>query len=176
MAKMLIRKEPFQAAALGMEREGKWLLWKEKLPLNFTLQKNGKGRMVYQSYDPKACACEPPEQGELAKDAAEWQSDQEEIATLWSAMRSYQNDKGKLPATLSELTGTFPENWIGGTTTVMQREFDPLKAVAKTKVTQGATEATAEPSSSTNEGVRSIPTALSESGSVASDIPFLISR
>lgn len=172
MAKMLIRKEPFQAAALGMEREGKWLLWKEKLPLNFTLQKNGKGRMVYQSYDPKACACEPPEQGELAKDAAVWQSDQEEIATLWSAMRSYQNAKGKLPATLSELTGTFPENWIGGTTTVMQREFGPLKAVAMTKVTQGATEATAEPSSSTNEGVRSIPTALSESGSVASDIPF----
>ncbi|WP_339316007.1 L,D-transpeptidase [Paenibacillus sp. FSL R10-2734] len=172
MATMLMRKEPFQAAVLGMERDQKWLLWKEKLPLNFTLQKNGKGRMVYQSYDPKACACEPPEQGQLAKDAAEWQGDQEELATLWSAIRAYQNVKGKLPDTLGELTGSFPENWIGGTTTVMKREFSPLKAVAATKMALGTNEVTEEPTSPTNDGVRSIPTALSESGSVASDIPF----
>lgn len=107
MAKMQMRKEPFEAAALGMEREGKWLLWKEKLPLNFTLQKNGKGRMVYQSYDPKVCACEPPEQGQLAKDGAEWQGDQEELATLWSAIRAYQDAKGKLPDTLADLTRSF---------------------------------------------------------------------
>jgi hypothetical protein len=171
MAKMLIRKEPFEAAALGMEREGKWLLWKEKLPLNFTLQKNGKGRMVYQSYDPKVCACEPPEQGKLAKDGAEWQGEQEELATLWSAIRAYQDAKGKLPDTLADLTGSFPENWIGGTTTVMKREFSPLKAVAKNKMAPG-TEDIAQPSSSSNDGVRIIPTALSVSGSVASDVPF----
>lgn len=57
----------------------------------------------------------------------------------------------------------------------MKREFSPLKAVAKNKMAPG-TEDIAEPSSSSNDGVRTIPTALSVSGSVASDVPFLISR
>lgn len=171
MATMLMRKEPFQAAILGMEREGKWLLWKEKLPLNSTLQKNGNGRLVYQSYDSAACACEPPEQGELAVDAAKWQGDQEELATLWSAMRAYQNHKGKLPVSLAELTRPFPENWIGGTTPVMKRDFNSLKEVATAKAL-GIPEVAEEPPSSIVEAGMGIPTALSESGSNGKGVPF----
>ncbi|MEC0134585.1 MULTISPECIES: L,D-transpeptidase [Paenibacillus] len=171
MATMLMREEPFQAAILGMEREGKWLLWKEKLPLNSTLQKNGNGRLVYQSYDSAACACEPPEQGEVAEDAAEWQGDQEELATLWSAMRAYQNHKGKLPVSLAELTRPFPENWIGGTTPVMKRDFNSLKEVATAKAL-GIPEVAEEPPSSIVEAGMGIPTALSESGSNGKGVPF----
>jgi hypothetical protein len=162
MAKILNRKEPFQAAILGMEREEKWLLWKEKLPLDFTLQKNESGRMVYQSYDAATCACEPPEPGKLAKDSSEWQKNQEELSTLWSAMKAYQNHKGKLPDNLAELTGPFPANWLGGTTPAMKRDFTAMKAMAA-----------GEPSSATTEGMDGrIPTVLSESGSELKRTPF----
>lgn len=172
VAKMLQGKAPKEIAVVGMERSGKWLLWKEKLPLKSTLQMNGDGRVVYQSYDSAACACEPPAQGELAKKAAQWQADQEDLAVLWSAMRAYQSAKGKLPATLQALTDPFPGNWIGGTTSVMEREFNPMKAVAAS--TSGAIpEGTAEPSDSTSEVMKSnIHTAVSASGSVTQGTPY----
>lgn len=100
---------------------------------------------------------------------------QEELATLWSAMRSYQNHKGKLPASLAELTRPFPENWIGGTTPVMKREFKSLKEIATAKAL-GTPEVAGEPPSSIAEAGMGIPTALSESGSSGKGVPFLTSR
>lgn len=169
MENMLKREEPFQAAIVRMEREGKWLLWQEKLPLQSTLQKNASGRIVYQSFDPAACECEPPDEGRLAMVASEWQSEQEELATLWSAMRAYQNQKGKLPDALANLLGDFPENWMGGTTPVMKRDFTSLKDWATSKLAPGTTE---EATGERIEAVKGIPTALSESGSNAKGVPF----
>lgn len=170
LAKVLQSKESKQVAVLGMERSGKWLLWKEKLPLKSALLKTEDGRIVYQSYDSIACACEPPAQGELTKMASAWQADQEELAVLSSAILAYQSAKGKLPEKLQALTGPFPENWIGGTTPVMEREFTTLSTAAKA---QGTPKATAEPSSSTSEDIKSvIPTAVSVGGSDAKGILY----
>lgn len=123
-------RKPSSTAILAMERSGKWLLWKEKLPLAATLEKSGSGRIIYQSYDPEACVCQPPDSGELKKQAALWQGDQEELAVLWSALGSYRNSKGALPESLQELAGPFPGNWLGGITPLMKEKFASLRAAA----------------------------------------------
>lgn len=169
---LLQRKGPFQAGVLGMKREGKWLLWQDKLPLQVTVQKNESGRMVFQSYDPVACVCEPPNQGDFVKKASTWQNEQEELATLWSALGAYQKAKGKLPNTLSDLTGKFPENWLGGTTSVMKRDFTSLKEWASVTMASGSGEADKKQIGTAEEMEKGIPTALSEGGSVVNGVPF----
>lgn len=166
MASVLKSKESTQVAVLGMKRSGKWLLWKNELPLKSALLKTGDGRIVYQSYDSAACACEPPAQGELTKLATKWQADQEALAVLWSGVMAYQSATGKLPETLQALTGDFPKNWVGGTTPVMERQFRMLRRVAISRAVQGTPKATAEPSNSASEDIKGvIPTAISAGGS-----------
>ncbi|WP_245237191.1 L,D-transpeptidase [Paenibacillus ihuae] len=123
-------KSPVMTAILGMERSGKWLVWKKKLPLTATVVKNENGRTVYQSYDQARCECQPPESGELQKQAARWQEQQEQLAVLWSAMRAYKSSKGNLPQSLKELTGAFPDNWLGTATPLMKEKFASLRASA----------------------------------------------
>lgn len=131
LANLLQRSSlPTATAILGMERSGKWLVWNKKLPLSATLTRSGDGRTVYQSYDPAACQCQPPEPGGLAKQAADWQDNQEELAVLWSAMRSYKNSKGILPESAEALAAPFPGNWIGGTTPLMKETFSRLRTAA----------------------------------------------
>ncbi|MHA6529816.1 L,D-transpeptidase [Paenibacillus sp. BAC0078] len=119
-----------RTAILTMKRSGQWLLWKKNLPLTATIERGKEGKVVYQSYDPVDCACKPPEAGGLKKQAGSWQSSQEELAVLWSAIRSYKNSKGALPESLQELTKPFPENILGGTTPLMKKKFAALRAAA----------------------------------------------
>ena len=122
---------PSSIAVLGLERSGKWLLWKQKLPLLYTLSKSGNGRAAYQSYDPVACSCQPPEHGELTAKAEKWQDQQEENAVLWSSIRAFMNSKGRLPASLKELASPYPGNWMAGTTPAMKKSFILLKKAAE---------------------------------------------
>ncbi|MDQ0195895.1 L,D-transpeptidase [Paenibacillus wynnii] len=127
------KKTPARIAVLGLERSGKWLLWKEKLPLKFTVAKTGNGQAAYQDYDPVACSCQPPEHGELTAKAAQWQEQQVEKAALWSSIRAFANSKGRSPASLKELASPFPGNWLAGTTPAMKVSFMTLmKAAAET--------------------------------------------
>ncbi|WP_342671109.1 L,D-transpeptidase [Paenibacillus borealis] len=121
---------PSATAMLSMERSGKWLLWKKKLPLAATLAKSEDGRVVYQSYNPAVCDCQPPDPAEIKKQAGQWQEKQEELAVLWSAMRAYKTGKGALPDSLQELVKPFPANWLGGITPLMKEEFAPLRGTA----------------------------------------------
>ncbi|MFE4713896.1 L,D-transpeptidase [Paenibacillus sp. NPDC056722] len=119
-----------KTAVLGMKRQGQWLIWNKRLPLISALEKKSDGVIEYQSFEPAVCNCKPPEHGELAKQAGEWQDAQEEQAVLWSAMKAYQSAKGKLPDSLKELTGPFPGNWLGGVTPTLKQAFKPLRAAA----------------------------------------------
>ncbi|CQR54975.1 L,D-transpeptidase family protein [Paenibacillus riograndensis] len=122
------REAPSKTAMLAMKKSGRWLIWKKNLPLAAVIEKSANGKVVYQSYDPAACACEPPEAGGLKKQAQIWQGKQEELAALWSAIRSYNSSKGKPPESLKELTRPFPENVMGKTTPLMKQEFAALRA------------------------------------------------
>ncbi|GGF69885.1 hypothetical protein GCM10010912_13860 [Paenibacillus albidus] len=162
-------------AVLGMKRSGKWLLWKEKLPLVATVEKTGDGRVEYQSYEAAVCACTPPDPGELIRQAAQWQAEQEDLAALLSAIGSYRQAKGKLPASLKELAAPFPGNWLGGTTPVMERKFAPL-----VKVASGAGQsASVSPSPAAgrpavtpgSEAGGNVPSAAAD-GSGLQDVPF----
>lgn len=139
-------------AVLTMKRAGQWLLWKKNLPLAATIEKGEKGKVVYQSYDPVACACKPPEAGVLKKQAGSWQKSEEELAVLWSAIRSYKISKGVLPDSLQELTRAFPENVLGGTTPLMKKKFSALRAAASAAAPQSP-EASAAPTGTTASAV-----------------------
>ncbi|MNB81743.1 putative L,D-transpeptidase YkuD [compost metagenome] len=136
MAQLLQGGAPSVTAILEMERSGRWLLWKERLPLAATIVTNGNGRVVYQSYNQAACDCEPPEAAALQKQAGQWQDRQEQLAVLWSAMRAYKNSKGNLPQTADALTGAFPGNWLGGTTPLMREVFASLRGTAAAVMSQ----------------------------------------
>lgn len=136
LAQLLQGEKPDVTAMLTMERSGKWLLWREKLPLAATLVKNANGRAVYQSYDRAACECEPPESAALQQQAGQWQSRQEQLAVLWSAMRAYKNSKGSLPQSPEALTGAFPGNWLAGTTPLMKEAFASVRSAAAAGMTQ----------------------------------------
>lgn len=118
------------AVSLGMERADEWLLWKEQLPLDYMLHTTAGGKSVHQSFNREACSCSPPEEAETVQTAAEWQSQQVERAVLWSAIRHFQNAKGRLPESLDELAGPFPGNWLAGTSPGMEAAFAPLAAAA----------------------------------------------
>lgn len=114
-----------------MKRSGKWLLWKKGLPLEATLAKSGEGRIVYQSYNPAACACQPPDSAELKQQGLGWQKQQEELAVLWSALRAYKSSKGAYPEAVQELVKPFPANVLGGITPLMKEAFAPLRRAAR---------------------------------------------
>lgn len=118
------------ALSLGMERMDDWLLWREELPPDYLLHKTADGRSIHQSYNRETCSCNPPEDGEMLSAAATWQSQQVERAVLWSAIRHFQNAKGRLPESLDELAGPFPGNWLAGTSPGMEAAFAPLAAAA----------------------------------------------
>lgn len=124
-------KTPSATALLGMKRSGKWLLWSKGLPLEATLAKSGEGRIVYQSYNPAACACQPPDAAELKQQGLNWQKQQEELAVLWSALRAYKSSKGAYPEAAQELVKPFPANVLGGITPLMKEAFAPLRAAAR---------------------------------------------
>lgn len=124
-------KTPSATALLSMKRSGKWLLWKKGLPLEATLAKSGEGRIVYQSYNQAACACQPPDPAELKQQGLNWQKQQEELAVLWSALRAYKNSKGAYPEVVQELVKPFPANVLGGITPLMKEAFAPLRSAAR---------------------------------------------
>lgn len=118
-------------AVLEMKKQGKWLLWKRRLPVGYTLENKGGGAVAYQSYDPKTCSCRPEDGEKLAKAAFAWTGEQEELALLGSAIRAYKNHAGRYPEQLADLARPFPDNWISGTTESMKEAFQPLLAQAK---------------------------------------------
>ncbi|ULO05691.1 L,D-transpeptidase [Paenibacillus sp. 19GGS1-52] len=176
LATMIGSKIPSVKAVLGMKRAGKWLLWKEKLPLTSTLETSEAGAIVYQSYDPVACACKPPEHAALTKQAAQWQAVQEQLATLWSAISAFQKNKGSLPDSLQQLASPFPGNWLGGTTPVMKQKFTALRAAAASLSAPGATKASPAPDAASGTSgaaaASGTPNAAAVSGGGEGSTPF----
>ncbi|UQZ36086.1 L,D-transpeptidase [Paenibacillus sp. PK3_47] len=169
----LLQKSPAPSATaiLGMQRSGKWLVWNKKLPLTATLIKNGGGQTVYQSYDPRVCQCQPPEAEGLAGRAAQWQEDQEELAVLWSAMRTYKERKGSLPQSLEALAAPFPGNWLGGTTPLMKEKFARLRTAAALAVTSSP-QAAAEPYPEDSAAGGGVKEGSAQAGGAAEERPF----
>ncbi|WP_310549869.1 L,D-transpeptidase [Paenibacillus glufosinatiresistens] len=122
---------PQTTAVLGMERAGRWLLWREKLPLSFSAEKDGRGKTTITAYDAAVCSCTPgrPDAG-LAAAAAQWQAREEERAVLASAVAAFRAAKGRLPAGAGELAGDYPGNWLTGLTPAMERELTGLLRAA----------------------------------------------
>ncbi|MNM04214.1 putative L,D-transpeptidase YkuD [compost metagenome] len=151
-----------KTAVLGMQRDGKWLLWQGGLPVDYTVDQQKNGRSVIQSYNAAVCGCKPDDAGTLKKSGAEWQQRQEQLASLWSALAAYKKAKGSYPESLGQLTGDFPGNWMSGTTPLMEKAFGSLKALAQNGeggLAQGSAGSPDAPGSipSTAEGEKEVP-------------------
>lgn len=112
---------------LGMGRVGNWLIWSEKMPVVYGIERDTQsGMTTLQSYDPLTCDCTPPDSTKLQNLAEQWISTEESLAVLSSAMKHYKEKYGEWPSELSELNKPFPNNWIAGTDVVMKQSFKPL--------------------------------------------------
>ncbi|GGJ20635.1 L,D-transpeptidase [Paenibacillus hunanensis] len=128
IAQQLHGTEPDRAAILGMEKSGKWELWKHVLPVAYTMQANDTPAQVQvQSYNAAACRCKPGDAGVSAADAAAWMQQQEQLAVMQTALASFKSARGQLPQGLGQLDQSFPANWLSGTTTLMDQSFQTLQ-------------------------------------------------
>lgn len=148
-----------QQAVLGMDTAGVWALWSRDMPVVYAINKHpDQGQITVQSFDPKACDCEPPEPGQLQTDASDWIERQESLAVLMSAMRHFKQSKGAWPEQLSDLTGEFPGNWLAGSNAIMEQSFIPLLAYLKGssggsgEVDKGGTSPQPKPGKSSGQG------------------------
>jgi len=119
---------PVNLVVLGMERQDKWLLWKHGMPIAFTLKKSEDSAVTYQSYNRDDCDCKPPEEPKLIKSAEAWIKEQEDLLVLSRAIRSFTQQEGRVPVSLSELVQPFPRNVLSGSTDIMKRHFRDLSA------------------------------------------------
>ncbi|SMF17859.1 L,D-transpeptidase [Paenibacillus barengoltzii] len=128
------------AAALGMEQAGDWLVWSDDLPVAYGLEQSpAEGRTALQAYDARACECAPPDSAALQQRARQWIPQQESLGVLASAMIHYKQANGAWPASLQDLAGPYPDNWIAGTDSTMEQAFQPLLVQLKRKGVDGAT-------------------------------------
>ncbi|ANS73852.1 hypothetical protein AWM70_04090 [Paenibacillus yonginensis] len=123
-------------ALLGMRSQGDWLLWSREMPLEYSVvQDADSGRSSVQSLNPATCACKPPEEPALKRQAEEWTGEQELLALLSTAMLEFKQAHGRYPDKPSELNQPYPNNWIAGDTPGLGQAFQT--ALAKLKQPQG---------------------------------------
>ncbi len=128
MDQQLNGTEPERAAVLGMDRSGRWELWKHVLPVAYTLQKEDTPAEVkVQSYVAAACHCKPGDSGISSADAAAWMQQQEQLAVMQTALANFKATRGSLPSGLGQLDQSFPSNWLSGTTDAMNQSFSTLQ-------------------------------------------------
>ncbi len=119
---------PVNMVVLGMERQDKWLLWKRSMPIAFTLKKNEDSAVTYQSYDPEECDCKPSEDPKLKISADAWIKEQEDLLVLSQAIRSFAQQEGRVPVSLSEMVQPFPRNVLSGSTEIMKSHLGKISA------------------------------------------------
>lgn len=114
-------------AVLGMARSGNWLIWSDDMPVVYGLTQSPEdGRVTIQSYDSAGCRCKPPDVSDLKSKGRKWIIRQESLGVLSSAILQYKQTKGSWPASLKDLTGEFPGNWLAGSSKVLKQSFDPM--------------------------------------------------
>jgi lipoprotein-anchoring transpeptidase ErfK/SrfK len=131
-------KLPTNMAVLGMEREGKWLVWKQNMPVSFTIEKTTEAQVIYQSYDPVECDCTPPDDTRLKKSASQWVKKQEELLSLSSAISYFLQKEGRIPESSNELAQPFPRNSISGSTEIIRKYFDEIKDMYAATISEGS--------------------------------------
>ncbi|MDP4097721.1 L,D-transpeptidase [Paenibacillus sp. P96] len=118
---------PASTVVLGMKKEGNWLLWDDQLKTVYRLDKEGGGKVLVQSLDPKQCHCEPKDAAGLKAQATAWTSGQVELAVLNSSLIAYRQRYGGLPDNLQDLTKAFPDNVMDGVSEGMKPSFPSLR-------------------------------------------------
>lgn len=127
-----------RAIVLALETSGNWMLWNERPKIWATVetlkvQGNKAKSSKINIFDPKACNCEPRVPDKIQRDTASWITQTEQILTLRSAILHYKEKKGRVPARLEELAGSYPNNIIAGFTPYMKSIFIPLTTEASAK-------------------------------------------
>ncbi|WIM37621.1 L,D-transpeptidase [Paenibacillus sp. PK4536] len=128
MQQQLFQTAPQVASVLGMEKQDDWLIWKDNMPVLYTMAATKQpGQIDLQSYDPEACKCKPGELERYTNESAAWVQQQEQWIVMQTAITNYITAKGNLPAQINQLDAPFPGNWLAGSSDTMNSTFTALK-------------------------------------------------
>ncbi|WP_165279949.1 L,D-transpeptidase [Paenibacillus protaetiae] len=113
--------------AAQMEEDGAWRLWQGRTKLLLSTQKEKPdGQWEVAMYDPASCNCKPADSAPMVKVLKHWSAEQELRWVLSSAIIAYFHQQGSMPASLSDLIGSYPNNYIAGEKEGMAAMFAPL--------------------------------------------------
>ncbi|OPA81141.1 hypothetical protein BVG16_02060 [Paenibacillus selenitireducens] len=122
------------AIVVKLKEERNWLLWQHVPKIAGSIntqmdqdQEPGNKGFTVQTFDGAACRCEPSIPTATKNTVADWTDQMEEMQALRSAMSGYEKLHGKLPAALSDLTGSYPNNVIAGITPNMKAWYPAVK-------------------------------------------------
>lgn len=120
---------PSWTVALGMKRAGKWEIWSENMPILYGIYKDANGVIgiePFEAVQAECGGCKPAKSTALKGDAQRWADIQVQHAVLKEAIQRYQEQNGKEPESLDDLTRPFPNNWLSGKTETMNMLFPIL--------------------------------------------------
>jgi hypothetical protein len=117
----------------------KWKVW-SRLPRVLLSAEwfNKVGKLDIQYHDAATCLCEPADAVKAQQLVRAWTWQKEQKAVLRSAIFTYKQMMGKLPASIDTLVRNYPNNVLSGYTPFMKASFIELVKPMMTKVEKAA--------------------------------------
>jgi lipoprotein-anchoring transpeptidase ErfK/SrfK len=110
-----------------LSADGRWTLWTKPPRLVLSVSGSGNPNRQLQYYDANSCQCTPADATAAAEAVAAWQNRQEHEVVLRSAELAFRKRHGRLPQSLEELTGNYPDNSLSGITREMKAVWEAQK-------------------------------------------------
>lgn len=123
-----------QAIVVNLTEERNWLLWQHSPQISGSIESQmgqeqapGNKGFTVQTYDRAECRCEPEIPSRTKKFVQDWSGQIEEMQALRSALTGYKSLHGEFPSSLSDVTGSYPNNVIAGLTANMMAWYPAVK-------------------------------------------------
>lgn len=110
-----------------LSADGRWTLWSKSPRLVLAVSGSGNPNRQLRYYDANSCQCTPADSTAAAEAVAAWQARQEHEIVLRSAELAFRKRHGRLPQSLDELTGNYPDNSLSGITREMKAVWEAQK-------------------------------------------------
>ncbi|SDW53950.1 L,D-transpeptidase [Paenibacillus sp. CF384] len=118
--------------AVMLQQDGKWRKWTGKTRILAEAKRDGKAdAAAVRLLDSQTCDCQPGNASAAYKAYGEWSQEQEMRWTLASAITHYHERTKSWPAGMDDLTRSYPNNVLSGTSPQMKKLFPQLLQAAK---------------------------------------------
>ncbi|MBP3961327.1 L,D-transpeptidase [Paenibacillus lignilyticus] len=118
--------------AVMLQQDGKWRKWTGKTRILAEAKRDGKAdAAAVRLLDGQTCDCQPGNASSAFKAYGEWSREQEMRWTLSSAIVHYHERTKSWPSGMDDLTRSYPNNVLSGTSPQMKKLFPELLQAAK---------------------------------------------